>query len=69
MTDKLDLLIEQFGLETKTDKRKPVDTKQIIIDGQEVTVNVYATANNRKPITMKSFETRQYRSGYKFKME
>ena len=69
MSDKLDLLIEQIGLTKKIDKRKPVDTKVMIIDGQVVTVNVYATANNRKPITMKSFETRQYRSGYKFKME
>ena len=62
---KLDLLIEQFGFEkTKTSRRNPIETKTIIIDGQEVEVKIYATPE-RKATTMKSNERRQNRSGYR----
>lgn len=66
MSDKIDLLIEQFGLEKTTSKKEKliVEVKQVMIDGHMVEVKVYESPAF-KEVTMKSNERRQNRSGHR----
>ena len=62
---KLDLLIEQLGLEKKKETiRDHVDIKLVEINGELVEVKIYASPE-RKVSHMKTNERRQNRSGYR----
>ena len=65
MSNKLDLLIEQFGFEKEKETiRDYVDIKLIEINGQMVEVKVYAEPT-RKQSHMRINERRQNRSGHR----